>query len=216
MRFIEKREEPSELADWKALANENWTPVWSDFRDPQKAATHRSLIEEQHHICCYCGRRIASSDSHIEHLQPRSDTGEDLKLSYANMLASCMRQQEKKVPLHCGAAKGDWFDKNMVHPLKRNCESRLRYTADGGVSAFNNDDEAASNTVDQLKLNIPKLQRERKAVIDVFLLPFLDGELTEEDVSRIIAVHQAPNKQNYLPAYGFAVAQVLSEFVSSD
>lgn len=56
MKHIVKAEEPEELVNWKALANEDWQPTYDDLRGTEKRAVKNSLMAEQGYICCYCER----------------------------------------------------------------------------------------------------------------------------------------------------------------
>jgi hypothetical protein len=57
MKYIIKNSEPIEFGKWKALANDNWKPTYSDLRGNEKTDVHISLMEEQGYICCYCESR---------------------------------------------------------------------------------------------------------------------------------------------------------------
>ena len=215
MRYISKRIPPVELTEWKQLANADWEPTWANFRGSPKQATHGHLVIEQGHICCYCGQRIVArytrderekfESSHIEHLRPRSKWP-DLALSYENMMASCLGKVPKGVPIHCGPAKEDWFSDQMVHPLNKDCRVRLVYTGDGRIHSAHRDDRGAFDT-------IAKLQRLRKAVIEVFLEPILNGELEGEELSRFVDLLGKPDKDGRLLPFCFAVAQILAGFL---
>lgn len=104
MKYIVKRTEPQEFTDWKAEANEDWTPTYDDLRGVQKQAVHESLIREQGGICCYCENSVDVANSHIEHLRPQSKNFVD-PLDYNNMLCSCQRKLMRQEPKHCGNAR---------------------------------------------------------------------------------------------------------------
>jgi len=180
MKYISKGTEPQVFTDWKALANDDWTPTYSDLRGVEKQAVHESLRREQGGLCCYCETSIDIADSHIEHLCPQSDPQVD-PLDYSNMLCSCQRQVDRQEPKHCGNAKGNWFDAYLlVSPLDPGCEDRFAYAADGSIRARHTGDAAAQTTIARLKLDCDKLRGLRKGLIDGFLKDDLsDAEMWE-------------------------------------
>ena len=58
MRYIQKSQEPSSFAQWKALANEDWQPTWENLQNPEKNLLKEALLSEQYYVCCYCCGRI--------------------------------------------------------------------------------------------------------------------------------------------------------------
>lgn len=171
MKYIKKGNEPEELAKFKAFANKNWQPKFKEFRGEDKRNFKQKLIEEQGHICCYCGMRISDKNSHIEHLKPQSNYPEE-ELNYYNLLASCQLKREPKEPQHCGVKKDNWYDDNlMVSPLYPNCADFFRYTGGGEILPTDEEDKtnAAATTIEKSGLNINKLQAMRKEAIDAIL-----------------------------------------------
>ena len=82
MKYIHKSPPPLRLTRWREEHRteiQNGEIEWGDFDPEVKRTVHRSLIEEQGYICCYCGERIGertvddSDDvrSDIEHLRPQ-------------------------------------------------------------------------------------------------------------------------------------------------
>ena len=141
MKYIKKGNEPEELRKFNDAANENWQPTFREFRGEDKRRLQQKLIEEQGHICCYCGMRITREDSHIEHLKPQSKYPED-ELNYNNLLASCKLKREPKQPQHCGVKKDDWYDEDlMVSPLDPNCADFFIYTGGGEILATDEEDK---------------------------------------------------------------------------
>jgi hypothetical protein len=63
VRYISKGEEPEVLTNFKAQANEDWQPRYNNFSGKIKHEFHDRLMVEQGYICCYCGGRVARSDS---------------------------------------------------------------------------------------------------------------------------------------------------------
>ncbi len=185
MKHIKKSQEPDRFTKWKALENDDWKPSWDDnFQTPEKPVVHDALLKEQGYICCYCGMRITKTTSHIEHLKPRS-TYPNLALEYTNLIASCQGESEEPptVPVHCGHKKKYWYDENlMVSPLEINCADFFKYPASGEIKPTDNLSKkaVAETTIENLALNISKLQNMRRLAIDAALLA-TDG-LTEAEI----------------------------------
>jgi len=176
MKHIVKDRNTPLFDKWKASDNEDWQPTYEDLRGTEKKEVKDSLMKEQGYICCYCERRLTGEDSHIEHFKPQSEGNVD-SLDYTNMLCSCQNQLDKGIPKHCGHSKANWFDEDfLISPLDHDCEGRLAYTADGQIHPANKSDDAATMTIEKLKLNIEILKDFRKKAIEPFLYEGLDGE----------------------------------------
>ncbi|QHG14746.1 retron system putative HNH endonuclease [Nostoc sp. ATCC 53789] len=209
MKYIKKSEEPESFTNWKNLANEDWQPTWGDFSKPQKTDVHNSLLQEQGFICCYCGRRINTDDSHFEHLKPRT-TYPQLALEYTNILASCQKDTVRKEPLHCGKIKDKWYDDNlMISPLDVNCAEFFRYTDDGQILATNHSEKqlAAETTIDKLALNIDKLKNLRAKSVE----PILEiiNTITEEERQDLILGFSETDSQGYYEEFYAAIIYLL-------
>ncbi len=184
MRFITKGAEPELLREFKAMANPpDWIPTYDALPKFRKDAIKQALIKEQKGLCCYCERILDEHDSHIEHFRPQHAYAE-YALDYNNMHCSCMAEQKKGEPLHCGMAKKDWYDDELlISPLDHDCESHFMYHGDGRISPANPNDKAAAETIKHLRLDDSGLIAERKVVIDVFL----DESLDEEEREKFLA-----------------------------
>ncbi|MCI5142008.1 MAG: hypothetical protein D3909_09860, partial [Candidatus Electrothrix sp. ATG1] len=79
--------------------------------------------------------------------------------AYENLLASCNRKES------CGHKKGKWYSSALVSPLGQDCEQRFTYTLDGRIIPSDKKDSSASETIEQLGLNCPKLKNQRKNII---------------------------------------------------
>ena len=182
---------------------------WDDFTNPHKAQLHDVLLKEQGYICCYCGRRISSRHSHIEHLKPQSKSRSPssyahLVVTYSNLLASCNgyteeqeSEYEEKLKQNrdtpglaqefCGAKKGEWYDDNLtVSPLIENCAEYFTYTAAGEIRPANIDEKAAHETIIRLGLNNEKLIREREEVIKKTLKHILTKQFSSQQLQKLI------------------------------
>lgn len=197
MKYIVKEAEPQEFTDWKALENEDWQPTFDDLRGEPRRAVVSALIAEQGNICCYCERRLRDGDLHIEHFQPQSDPAVD-PLDFSNLLCSCQNRLKKHEPRHCGTLKDKWFSPELlVSPMDPECEARFAFTGDGGIKPALDDDEAASETIKRLGLNISKLRDYRTKVIE----PFLDEELSQEDLSEFVTGYLQPDASGHFEEF---------------
>lgn len=213
MRYIHKGEEPESFKAWKALAKT--TPNWgySYLQNPEKRELHEALLREQGHICCYCGMRITLTSSHIEHLKPQSTPDPDLSVEYTNLLASCQREREPRKPIHCGVAKDNWYDEDlMVSPVKPNCTDFFIYTDDGQILETNTPEKkaAAITTIDKLRLNIPKLIAMRKEVIKNLLADI--DELTDEERLKLVQGFEEPDANGQYEEFCAAIAYILTQY----
>ena len=182
MKDIVKKDEPKEFADWKAQANESWQPTYDDLAGNAKEAVKAALMAEQGMICCYCEQRLSKQNSHIEHFIPQKTRQHTL--DYNNMLCSCQGQLRRGEPRHCGHLKDQWYDGDLlISPLDSGCEARFAFSFDGNIMPAADHDEAASETIKRLGLNIPKLIDMRAKVIE----PFLDDHLSSDEVQTFVA-----------------------------
>ena len=188
MRFIHKGAEPELLREFKAMSNPpDWEPTYEALPKFRKDAIKQALIKEQRGLCCYCERILDEKDSHIEHFRPQHAYAE-YALDYNNMHCSCMAEQKKGEPLHCGMAKNDWYDDVLlISPLNPDCESHFVYHGDGNIFPASPEDNAAVETIRHLRLDDSELTAERKVVIDTFL----DETLSEDERERFISEYLA-------------------------
>ncbi len=211
MKYIKKGEEPESFKAWKSLARttQNWG--YSYLQNPEKRELHEALIREQGYICCYCGMRITRDSSHIEHLKPQSSTDPNLSVEYTNLLASCQREREPKKPIHCGVAKDDWHDEDlMVSPLQPNCTDFFIYTDDGQILEIDTPDkkDAALETIKRLRLDIPKLNNMREAAIKNLYI----DELTDEEKHKLLQAFEEPNANGQYEEFCSAIAYILKQY----
>ena len=107
MRYINKNDnEPEAFKQWKiqmadvleklyrnkkVASQRIWRLLDRQNRLFNKKKLRAHLIEEQGHLCCYCGRRVSLRSNHtvIDHLLPKSKYKEKT-YDYANLLLSCM------------------------------------------------------------------------------------------------------------------------------
>lgn len=201
MRHIAKGQEPQELSIWK---RKNSDKTYKDLEDNAKSATKRALMKEQGFICCYCERELRENDSHIEHIEPQK-LAPQKDLDFDNMLCSCQAEGE---PLHCGHAKGNWFDKNMfISPLADDCGECFAFDHSGAINPKSETDTAAHKTIEILKLNIAKLKNMRKNAI----VPFLCSSISGEDFKKFVDGYLLPSSDGTLNPFWSAVKSIFQE-----
>lgn len=212
MKHIIKGSEPEKLIDYKETANDNWKPSFSDLRGEEKQAVHNSLIREQGGLCCYCEDSVTPEKSHIEHFRPQSDPLVD-DLDYGNMLCSCQRKVNNLEPKHCGNAKGNWFDDNLlISPLDPGCEQRFAYAADGSIRPTNPHDEAAKTTIERLKLDCDKLRRGRKNAVDGILA----ATSTDAEIKKSLSSHLGPDSNGTFGRFYTTVTYLFRDLLGDD
>lgn len=194
MKHSPKGPVPSELTDWLAKGNENdnWSPSWDNFQNPEKAAVLKALLTEQGYVCAYCGRSVAAGGSHIEHFWPRSHFPARA-LDFSNFHASCGPATKPGMSKTCGDAKGAWYDRSNLDlfPSHPTCEGRFGYGASGNVAAFDPADALAATVIETLNLNDDALVLERKAILTALEEDILSGEIDGATKAREIALWRA-------------------------
>lgn len=219
-RIVKNPVEPPEFTAWKAQVNEDWMPCWENFQKPEKPIVHRALLQEQGFLCCYCGRRIDDAaaehseldafESHIEHFVPGEKSTDPLSLEYSNLHVSCLKENAKGAPLHCGAAKGSWFDPGLtVSPLQAGVEDRFLYDAEGHIHPVPGD-AGAEKTILHLNLEaVPTSKGQQISPLVVLRRMAIDGALFEENsplpVDEIRLILEMVRKKDSLGRFpGFA------------
>lgn len=208
MRCLTKIDEPNSFISWKALANEDWQPTYSDLQNPQKEVLHNSLLREQGFTCCYCGRRVSLHDSHIEHFRPQS-AFKELELDYSNLHASCIKETNPGHPLHCGHGKGNDFDADMaLSPLDGSCARRFMYSImDGAIFPTDEGDKAATYMIQLLQISAPFLKSERAEVLGrTFDEEFL-ANASPEDIEALARAFRTPDANGYLESFAHVIAR---------
>ena len=129
------------------------------------------------------------------------------------MLASCQREREPRKPIHCGVAKDNWYEEDlMVSPVKPNCTDFFIYTDDGQILETNTPEKkaAATTTIDKLRLNIPKLIAMRKEVIKNLLADI--DELTDEERLKLVQGFEEPDANGQYEEFCAAIAYILTQY----
>lgn len=201
MKYIQKSAEPTSLSTWKIKQGAK-IPTWKSFgRTVVKGQLLEILLKEQGYICCYCGVAIDKGSCHIEHFKPQG-IDETVKFDYFNLIVSCQGEdQQPRVPVHCGHQKDNWYDeKLLVSPLIANCAEFFKCSA------------AAETTIEKLALNIPKLQRMRKAAIDAELELLADEDFNEEEIRNIIKDYLELNNDGKYQPFCAAIVYILENY----
>jgi uncharacterized protein (TIGR02646 family) len=225
VKHIEKRNEPASFTRWKGQANEDWSPTFEDLRGNEKADVHRSLVEEQGFICCYCEGRIEmnGASSNIEHLMPRSRFPE-VELDYNNLLASCLGGDRNSPSEHCNGKKGNWYEPTMVSPLQVDCSTYFFFTRDGQILPSDDPDkrDAAEETIAHLNLNHERLIRRREEFLngtfdkfsendDELLSEAEDEDFTDEQLQAIAETYAQFDQNGRLEPFCTAILDVIRQ-----
>jgi uncharacterized protein (TIGR02646 family) len=215
VKYICKTNEPEVLANFKARGNKNWKLTYKKFKKcKSKKELQDLLIIEQGHLCCYCGRHVSQLDSHIEHFKPQFKYP-DLDLDYFNMLVSCQNQTEHTEPKHCGFAKYDWFDQELlISPLIADCADFFEYTDIGEILPTRRSEKAAAatETIDKLSLNIPKLQAGREGVINSFYdEPDFLSSLSDSEIDKLIHYYSCIDDEGQHQSYCQVIIYLLKQ-----
>lgn len=214
MKHVSKGASPIDFEDWKAKANEDWQPSYAALQNPEKRKLHEALLAEQGHVCCYCGRSVTLADSHIEHFRPQEPHVE-LALEFSNLFASCIRETQPGVPLHCGHAKGHDFDEaNAISPADIGCEQRFIYIAgNGAIQPADDTDTTALYMCGLLKLDIEFLRNRREEVLQrVFDNDFVQGASTS-DLERLAHAFRRPDGSGRLDGFGHVLARYAEQLL---
>jgi uncharacterized protein (TIGR02646 family) len=238
MKYSRKGTPPTAFRDWL----QGWPPdrqptFGGDLQKPEKPIVHQGLLQEQGHVCAYCGRAILSSKpSHIEHFRPQA-TFRDLDLDWGNLFVSCGPGEEreneeeeadetngsqketanpkpKKLPdplITCGAAKEDWFEIGLEAfiPSDPRSEQKFHYDTGGRILPRQSNDVLASKIIDRLNLNDRQFRGDRAKLLKGFDISFRLDQLELEDIRKEISAWRTPNRDGRLRSFGHVVALYL-------
>ena len=110
------------------------------------------MLAYQKMLCCYCCKSIDFSNSHNEHIKPRSSFPMN-SMDYDNLLVSCTSNT-------CGMAKEkDYNPETFISPLMEDCEEHFRFLADGRIEGTT---DKGADTIKCLNLNAYSLVQARK------------------------------------------------------
>jgi uncharacterized protein (TIGR02646 family) len=207
MKHVTKGASSPVFESWKALTNTEWTATYENLQNPEKRALHQTLLSEQGWVCCYCGRAITLQDSHIEHFRPQ-ERYDNLALNFENLHASCIRETEPGMPLHCGHAKDSDFDELLaISPLDPHCEARFLYTQEGYVIASDVADTQVDYMVELLQLDIPFLRNRRKDEVGRVFDPMFLATVTEGELRLLRDAYRRRDDAGRTQSFGHVLAR---------
>lgn len=216
MKHIQKTPEPPQFTAWKQGNSPDWVPSWAALDGaPMKQTVKQALLDEQGHICCYCGIRITKTDCHIEHFRPRRGPNAHPagEIDYDNMHACCLPDRQENAKPHCGMKKGQWFDAALlVSPLDPGCEQRFRFGSDGTIHEQTPGDAGAATTIHKLGLDTGFLVDHRKSALEASGLFDVLAEVTRDEMlawADALMQRQADDK---FTEFCFATADVLRSY----
>jgi hypothetical protein len=139
-----------------------------------------------------------------------------VRFDYFNLIVSCEGEDDKpRVPVHCGYQKDNWYDKKLlVSTLIANCGEFFKYSAAGEILPTEETSKkvAAETTIEKLALNIPKLQRMRKAAIDAELELLVDEDFNEEEIRNIIKDYLELNDDGKYQPFCATIVYILENY----
>lgn len=147
MLYIEKTNAPACVStalatikrtrDWRETRITDIKAIRGHFDSLEKKGIRMALLQDQHHLCAYCMKRIRNEERHmsIEHWIPLSKDKEKA-LDYNNFLGVCKGGADVLVQgnriLCCDAKKSD-EDLMMINPLNRQMMGQIVYRKDGTI-----------------------------------------------------------------------------------
>ena len=216
MKYIQKEESPKDFEIWKEkkknrrldlakitdLTNAKLDKRWDNLKSKVDIfkLLRESLLKEQGFLCCYCQQRILLElkTVAVEHLIARSEDG-TLLFEYTNLLASCLggkkEETEETDTKYCNQGRGQ--TPLELSPLQKDCETFFDY-----IEIEDTDEwqikvvgltEKATQVIDLLNLNTPKLRRLRGET----LRPYLEN-LTIEEASILLNKFREEIKNTYI------------------
>ena len=212
MKHIEKGSEPKSLTAYNKKVGAN--TKWKSFNRSVKNDTYDAILHEQGYICCYCGIRISRRKCHIEHYRPKSKYTH-LTFAYENLISSCQGEDEKRPtkPVHCGHKKGGWFDEDlMISPLDPNCSQYFKYTGAGEILPTEDPEhqEAAETTIRMLALDINKLNKMRRKVVDG-VIQATQG-LSEKEIKQLAEAYLERDETGSYAPFWATIDYVMKQF----
>ncbi|MCW3162466.1 retron system putative HNH endonuclease [Chryseobacterium oryctis] len=161
MKQIIKIQEPNSLIKHRA----NQPAFYDGLSQEAKEELRKNLLTEQGHICCYCMKRIPENTSpymKVEHYKCQ-DYNADLQLTYSNLFGACAGGEGKPKKLQtCDTQKGNQSLTINLLTNAPNCETQIRYNANGEISSDNDEIDRQLNEV--LNLNMQTLKDGRKEI----------------------------------------------------
>lgn len=185
MRWIQKRNEPCELTEWRVRYAKDINFGYELMRKDQPAinAVTDLLVAEQGWLCAYSGmpiegykevekngKKYYKCSCHIDHVKAQDHCTPYETVTYSNMVACYPGPNTERELPYGGHKKRNWPDYTkgeqtlFVSPLDQSCESRFLFNLRGEIK-HNEGDNAAETTINKLGLDHEELRKLRKAAI---------------------------------------------------
>ncbi|MEO7328874.1 MAG: retron system putative HNH endonuclease [Minicystis sp.] len=222
MRRIEKGAEPACLADLRSTPGADWSSVSGDQRNEMRAR----LFAEQHGLCAYCMSRIPHPPSKkgmkIEHFEARANRDEKTFL-WSNLLGVCLgdvgivesASGDRGARFHCDTYRGNVpLD---VHPaaFPPDVGACFSYSLAGEIRPASTLDATmhaeVSKTITHLNLNIDRLKRNRRAVIERLRADFTRKAPKTARVQALLEQASRPDGEGLLPPYAQVAVRYLAK-----
>ncbi len=175
--FKKAKEKISNPAEYRSWENKNITNI--------KPKLKEYIVHEQKNLCAYCERKLENIEElSIDHFKKRKLFPE-LTLDFYNLFVSCNN------PYHCENFKDNKkLSKNdyekIIHPSLEDPEEYLEYNLTGEIVPRENLDplkrEKALFTIEVFNLNDRGLIEDRKKIISIIILNFLNYFNSWEEV----------------------------------
>lgn len=203
---------PAVLTTWWDANKSNPPPPWDQLQNPEKQEILQALLDEQHHVCVYCGKRITAAfhSAHIEHFRPQS-SHRNVRFDWNNLFASCGPVGKKNTPKICGDAKGHWDPRNHIEPTDPLCEQKFVYDGNGAIWPSAIGGTEAQTMIDKLNLDNESLDFERLLIVADLEERIRDGKIDATSVAQEIALWRAIASDGTLKAYSHVAARYLEE-----
>lgn len=212
MKRIIKQRPPRELISWARQSTRGTIISWGydDMPSDVRLAVKKNLLREQGYLCCYTGKRISEEMSHIEHLKPQDKCIKHEDVDYKNLLAAYPAVNSQRACEFGAHYKKNWFDNHLfVHPLREDCEIRLRYRESGSVVPAKPEDTGAAETIKMLNLDHPELKKQRKLIIE----DFLSDHWSKKQVLRFMKALDETDASGRYQEFCFVLKQVCERYL---
>ena len=216
MKYIQKGSTPQELTDWfedqPVVDGQRINCGYGDMPSDVKDVVKQQLLEEQGGLCCYTGMRVDAQNSHVEHFKPQSRCEEHEDVCYTNLLAAYPGTTTHRC-LFGARAKDNWYDKNLlVSPLHQSCETKFLFKQFGEIVPRDNEDAAAVETIERLRLNDSYLEEMRRSRIEEALFPD-DLFLRKDEIQRLVQRLDRRNLNGQFLAFCFVIKDVAQDIL---
>lgn len=175
MRYISKKITPVFFVDDTKELND-----WSEYYGVKKRKLRTYILKhEQNYLCIYCESKISISNSHVEHIRPKSNNlFPELTFNYENLVVSCNgtchSEANDNKPYSCGHIKDTDYNEglflNPVDEVDIRGYFSYEYDLNGNVIIAPTEKNALKSRymIETLGLNDGNLPRARKLLLTSF------------------------------------------------